>query len=52
LLLKNLPATEAPSPLPTPTAKFTIASKKDRVKVTYRNDDGEDITENVTVIDW
>lgn len=25
---------------------------KDRVKVTYRNDDGEDITENVTVIDW
>lgn len=25
---------------------------KDRVKVTYRNDDGEEITENVTVIDW
>ncbi|HAG80095.1 MAG TPA: DEAD/DEAH box helicase, partial [Cyanobacteria bacterium UBA12227] len=25
---------------------------KDRIKVTYRNDDGEDITENVTVIDW
>jgi len=25
---------------------------KDRVKVTYRNDEGEDITENVTVIDW
>ena len=25
---------------------------KDRVKVTYRNDDGEDVTENVTVIDW
>jgi type I restriction enzyme R subunit len=25
---------------------------KDRVKVTYRNDGGEDITENVTVIDW
>jgi type I restriction enzyme R subunit len=25
---------------------------KDRVKVTYRNDDDEDITENVTVIDW
>ena len=25
---------------------------KDRVKVTYRNDDGENITENVTVIDW
>ena len=25
---------------------------KDRVTVTYRNDDGEEITENVTVIDW
>ena len=25
---------------------------KDRVTVTYRNDDGENITENVTVIDW
>jgi len=25
---------------------------KDRVKVTYRSDDGEEITENVTVIDW
>lgn len=25
---------------------------KDRVKVTYRNDDDEEITENVTVIDW
>lgn len=25
---------------------------KDRVKVTYRNTEGEDITENVTVIDW
>ena len=25
---------------------------KDRVKVTYRNDDGEEVTENVTVIDW
>jgi type I restriction enzyme R subunit len=25
---------------------------KDRVKVTYRNTDEEDITENVTVIDW
>jgi type I restriction enzyme R subunit len=25
---------------------------KDRVTVTYRNDNGEEITENVTVIDW
>ena len=25
---------------------------KDRVTVTYRNNDGEEITENVTVIDW
>ena len=25
---------------------------KDRIKVTYRNDAGEEITENVTVIDW
>ncbi|MEG4280906.1 type I restriction endonuclease subunit R [Microcoleus sp. MON1_C1] len=25
---------------------------KDRVTVTYRNDDGEEIPENVTVIDW
>ncbi|MEG4243017.1 type I restriction endonuclease subunit R [Microcoleus sp. Pol10_D6] len=25
---------------------------KDRVKVTYRNGEGEEITENVTVIDW
>ncbi|WP_228057523.1 type I restriction endonuclease subunit R [Tychonema sp. LEGE 07203] len=25
---------------------------KDRIKVTYRNNDGEEITENVTVIDW
>jgi type I site-specific restriction-modification system R (restriction) subunit len=49
--LKNSPATEAPSPSPAPTGKFTIRLK-DRVKVTYRNDDGEDITENVTVIDW
>ncbi|WP_369293217.1 type I restriction endonuclease [Microcoleus sp. herbarium8] len=28
------------------------AHLKDRVTVTYRSDNGEEITENVTVIDW
>jgi type I restriction enzyme R subunit len=42
------------------TSALTLASAnreiydhlKDRVTVTYRSDNGEEITKNVTVIDW